>query len=533
VGLVLALLASLLAASTSSATVPDEPVRILIVGDSMTQGSSGDWTWRYRLWQHLTEHHVSFDFVGPRDDLWDNVSGSFGSQAYVDPAFDRDHAARWGRSMALVETGQGDLPVGEMVQDYQPDVVVEMLGVNDLQFLGESPQDLEGVLRQFIADARSADPHVDLVLGRLPQPWIDKVPAFNARVDAVAAELSTADSRIVSAQSDAGLIRTEDTWETFHPNARGDVKIAAGVADALSSLGIGPPADRPLPEVPRGPRIRPVLTATSTVRALHLMWQRSPGAQESEVFVRDVTTGEAWHQVAAHLTGTTYDATGLPAWHSFQLQVVPTKWNWRALEDAWSNVVEVQTLDDHLDRPAATTSTATAEGVATVGWAAVPGATSYAVQWRRTDQPDGWLGTVTVDTTSTAVTGLANRTGYAFRVRALRGVMAGGWSDETTAAVPALAAVRGAQVRRSHGALKASARRVALATSYTLRAAPTASCSHPPRAGRFDVVAAGLSAPRTRFRLEADAVWVRWVAVRGGVEGDLAPSSTACLKLLR
>ena len=74
----------------------DDPVRILIVGDSITQGSAGDWTWRYRLWQHLTEHGVSVDFVGPRDDLWDNVTSQFGSQAYVDPAFDQDHAARWG-----------------------------------------------------------------------------------------------------------------------------------------------------------------------------------------------------------------------------------------------------------------------------------------------------------------------------------------------------------------------------------------------------------------------------------------------------
>jgi hypothetical protein len=27
--------------------------RVLIVGDSITQGSAGDFTWRYRLWKHL------------------------------------------------------------------------------------------------------------------------------------------------------------------------------------------------------------------------------------------------------------------------------------------------------------------------------------------------------------------------------------------------------------------------------------------------------------------------------------------------
>ena len=369
----------------------------------------------------------------------------------------------------------------------------------------QSPQDLEAVLRQFVADARAADPDVDLVLGRIPQPWIDKVPAFNSRVDALAAELTTADSRIVSAQTDAGLVRSEDTWDTFHPNARGDVKIAAAIADALSILGIGPPAERPLPEVPRGPRIKPVLTATSTLRDLHLMWLRSPGAQESEVLVRDMTTGEGWHQVLAHLTGSTYDLTGLPAWHRFQVQVVPTKWNWRALEDAWSNVVDVQVVEDRLDRPAAM-ATATAEGVATVGWAAVPGATSYAVQWRRADQSGAWPGAVSVPGTAATVTGLANRAGYAFRVRAERGALVGDWSDETAATVPALAAVTGARVTRAARALKARARPIAFATSYTLSATAAPSCRKAPRSRRFEVVAAGLTTTVKRFRLTGRAV---------------------------
>ena len=48
-----------------------DPVRIMIIGDSVAQGSSGDWTWRYRLWQTLTSSGVPFDLVGPHDDLFD------------------------------------------------------------------------------------------------------------------------------------------------------------------------------------------------------------------------------------------------------------------------------------------------------------------------------------------------------------------------------------------------------------------------------------------------------------------------------
>lgn len=41
------------------------PMRIMIVGDSISQGHEGDWTWRYRLWQWVNAQGVPVDFVGP------------------------------------------------------------------------------------------------------------------------------------------------------------------------------------------------------------------------------------------------------------------------------------------------------------------------------------------------------------------------------------------------------------------------------------------------------------------------------------
>ena len=40
-------------------------LRVMIVGDSMTQGQEGDYTWRYRIWQWFKEQGVAVDFVGP------------------------------------------------------------------------------------------------------------------------------------------------------------------------------------------------------------------------------------------------------------------------------------------------------------------------------------------------------------------------------------------------------------------------------------------------------------------------------------
>lgn len=124
-----------LAAPAGTPAAAAEPVRILLVGDSVTQGSAGDWTWRYRLWKHFQAAGVAVDSVGPRTDLYDNVGDTYGSQAYVDPHFDQDHASRWGMMVDVP-----DVPIETLVEEYQPDVVVEMLGFNDLVYGLRSPE---------------------------------------------------------------------------------------------------------------------------------------------------------------------------------------------------------------------------------------------------------------------------------------------------------------------------------------------------------------------------------------------------------
>lgn len=66
----------------------------MFVGDSMTIGRAGDFTWRYRMWQHLSSTFGGpYRIVGPRSELYE------GSDAYADPAFPADarrHLAGWG-----------------------------------------------------------------------------------------------------------------------------------------------------------------------------------------------------------------------------------------------------------------------------------------------------------------------------------------------------------------------------------------------------------------------------------------------------
>ncbi len=505
----------------------DEPVRVLIVGDSMTQGSAGDWTWRYRLWQYLAASHANVDFVGPSTDLYDVVDFSFGSHDYIDPNFDQDHAARWGLSMAFPDEHRS---VSELVADYQPDVVVEMLGVNDLTWLQGTPDELVSATSGWVASARAADPDIDIVVSRIAQPWLPQVAEFNDLLDDLATELDTPGSRVVAARSDADLVRSDDTWDTFHPNAHGELKIAAAVADSLARLGIGQPPERPLPlaQTPVGPRLRPVLSVLPVLHGADLHWQRSPGAPETDVWLRDLTAGEGWHRVGDRTTAETASLAGLADWHRVEVKVLPVKGQ-PGPEDAFSNLVGLEVPGDRLAVPVPAVTSQPA-GTAAVTWASVPGATAYTLQWRPVDQPGAWQ-TQLLPQASAQVTGLRNRLRYVFQVRAERPGLLGEFSSAVASVVPALAPVRRARVTRSGRGLRATGRPVPAAASYRLRVAGSSSCARAPRDRRFAIAADGLSRPTKRLRADARAVWIRWVAVRDGVEGDLAASSTDCVRL--
>ena len=381
--------------ATASSAAAADPVRVLLVGDSITQGSAGDWTWRYRLWQHLTSHGVAVDLVGPREDLWDNLAEGPGSTAYVDPAFDRDHAARWGMTMAYP-----DVPIATLVTDYRPDVVVEMLGAADLQYLDATPDQLEAVTRAFVADVHSADPDTDVVLATVPKPWLPAAAEFNLRVEDLAAELDTPAARVVPADVAAGLDRVQDTWDDAHLNAWGEVRTAAAVADSLAVLGVGPPADRPLGLPARGPRLRALPAAQVGDGSVRLSWTRSPGTTATEVWMQDTTAGAPWTRLGiASWRQTTWQADGLVNGHAIAFRLVPVKGLWAAEADAWSEVSGLVPSPGQPDR-VTHLRLAPRRTAVLVRWDPAAWAESYVVWWRRAGHPrwhqvpatgTGWL----------------------------------------------------------------------------------------------------------------------------------------------
>jgi lysophospholipase L1-like esterase len=340
VGRPLALTLAVLAAGLPALALGGDPVptptRVVLLGDSVTQGSAGDWTWRYRLWQHLSASGADVDLVGPRDDLLDPDTATFGSQEYVDRHFDRDHAARWAMRLADLQP-----PVGDLVGRHRPDVVVELLGINDLVGTGASPSEVEDGLSDLVTDSRAVHPGVDVVLGELPQVWFEGVSELNSRLADLAERLDTDSSRVVTAATGQGLVEGVDTYDPAHLSATGEVKVAAAVADALAALGIGSPYPRPLPRVPNGPRRPALLTVQPGDRSAVLSWLSPAGASAEFIWVRDRSTGEPWARLPLPVTDDTWTAGGLVNGHDYEFRLQSAKGT-AAAEDVFSNVVGVR-----------------------------------------------------------------------------------------------------------------------------------------------------------------------------------------------
>jgi len=220
---------------SKSPETPDgtSPVRVMLVGDSVTQGARGDATWRYLLWERLQALGVDFDLVGPyRGVRYQAPDGSITHYdgGYRFPDFDTDHASKWGLEVA-------DIPgIDGWMRTFRPDVVVLALGVNDL-LTGTTPEQTAGLVEQRIATMRAVDPDVDVVLAAPTQTWVAGVPAYARLLADLALRLDTATSRVDLAPAPPGYTQGVHTYDLLHPNPVGEELIMRSVLDGLLASG--------------------------------------------------------------------------------------------------------------------------------------------------------------------------------------------------------------------------------------------------------------------------------------------------------
>ncbi|MEV0207060.1 GDSL-type esterase/lipase family protein [Streptomyces sp. NPDC050788] len=220
-------------------------LRFMPVGDSMTIGSAGEHTWRYRMWRHLRDTYGGpFALVGPRETLHDQATDAPTSYEYADPDFPRGHLAGWGEGWHHM------VPlIGEAVRSCRADVLMVSLGLIDLGFYTNAEQTADNV-RRFVTEARAARPRVRMVvLPVIPNIRATTEPSFAAQVDLfnvllakTLADLDEPRSPLLLASPPPSYDIHHDTYDGTHPNATGEHKIAEAFAGAMwEAWGVGQP----------------------------------------------------------------------------------------------------------------------------------------------------------------------------------------------------------------------------------------------------------------------------------------------------
>lgn len=262
-------------------------VKVLVCGDSISQGVEGQFTWRYRLWEwfhtdselhaetqtqtkssspshsttdedkggdenaHTPYHHPELRFVGPYNGTLPTDSANttaWGADpsnpqtwgAYhpaVHPSFSPGggsaHFAVYGRPAWM----DIDL-IGIQVQAYQPDFVILHLGFNDIGWWDHGAADLVGTMQRLVFFSRLARADVAVLIAdvshRLGVAGREDIPLttaeYNKAIVEKAREWSTERSPVevvrVSEVYDCHVESCPAGIDGLHPNSLGDYQIA-------------------------------------------------------------------------------------------------------------------------------------------------------------------------------------------------------------------------------------------------------------------------------------------------------------------
>lgn len=220
----------LAASDTFKLVVIGGVVKILPVGDSITQADINHNSYRYELFKLLIDAgHVpgeDFDLIGsqPSNDGGDPPGLQVDYNGY---AFDKDNEGHWGQ--------RADMVLGYL-NGYAPDIALVHLGTNDVKD-GETNAQIVQDLQNVVNRLQQLNPNVQIYLALL-------IPAQNAGFpNLTPANISALNTAIQNSnlaeppnvtlvdQNDGYTVA--DNFDGIHPNPTGEGKVAQKWFDAI------------------------------------------------------------------------------------------------------------------------------------------------------------------------------------------------------------------------------------------------------------------------------------------------------------
>ncbi|WP_306747922.1 RICIN domain-containing protein [Saccharothrix yanglingensis] len=228
-------LAACVAALITAALLPAGPataesnggVRVMPLGDSITEGTQVPGGYRIGLWQRFASGNYRVDFVGSQF----NGSGSLG---------DHDHQGHPGRRIDQI-----DANVATWLRNTTPRTVLLHIGTNDIlqnRDVANAPARLSALVDRITATAPNADVLVATITPLANPGQEAAARAFNATIPGMVRSKADAGKRVRLVDMHAALT-TADLIDGVHPTATGYDKMAATWYAALRAVpgSIGDP----------------------------------------------------------------------------------------------------------------------------------------------------------------------------------------------------------------------------------------------------------------------------------------------------
>lgn len=195
------------AVQQSSATV-----KIMPLGDSITESSKGQNSYRFYLWHSLIDKGYHPNFVGSQEGV--------GKGPPANPDFDMDHEGHSGwRADEILNHIQG------WATSTSPDVVLLHIGTNDIcqdQTVGSTVADVGGIIDVL----RTVNPRIRVLLAQLIGSSDCPPAALNAKLPALVEGKNSMESPIILVDQYSGFDPATMTYDGTHPNASGDSHMA-------------------------------------------------------------------------------------------------------------------------------------------------------------------------------------------------------------------------------------------------------------------------------------------------------------------
>ena len=225
-----------------------DPVKIMPVGDSITNGDGETGGYRKYLDYALKQKGISFDMVGPKKDM--NASFNYNGQ---NVQYDSDHAGYsgfqikevpgWGQAQ---NTGSlyNELKNGNKVKQYNPDIILLIIGTNDMtanRDLGACSDDLHSLI-DYMLENMNQDGMVFLAsipeftaYGGSPQ----RVGNYNNTVKKVAEDYQNSGKHVQFADIHGCLSTSDLSNDNLHPSGKGYEKMGKFWAETISDYLAG------------------------------------------------------------------------------------------------------------------------------------------------------------------------------------------------------------------------------------------------------------------------------------------------------